>query len=246
MGGFFRKVAGAFIYLEDDAKGQVPALENTQLDQIELESAELLNQLGPSRLTAAEPAAVGTQPETVPVSASASIMEMTADQVFVAAALADTPNSAQRVLKLIAGLAMFPKEQQVVMLRAMDAADDAWSEREVLEDARRRQASLRNHVQAIEAEKQERLQRVAANAEAANAESQRALADIDRQMNELQQLREQTIARATTELSELEHQRKSVEESAERARRGITSVINAFSELITFFTGTDPKTAGKS
>lgn len=172
-------------------------------------------------------------------------MTMTADQVFTAAALGDGPNSAQRVLKIVAGLAAFPKEQQVVMVRAMDAADDAWSEKDVLDDARRRQASLRNHISAIEAEKTERLRWIASNAQSAEAEGKQALTEIDAQIAGLQQLREQTAARTHAALTELEQQRRQLEDSAEKARRGITTVINALSELITFFTGNDPRVPGK-
>jgi hypothetical protein len=245
MGGFFRKVAGAFIYLDEEAKNAQPRADEGQLDHVALDASELINQLG--HAAAPAPEAGGASPEALPPPPSgSSTMELTADQVFAAAALADGPNSAQRVLKIIAGLAMFPKEQQAVMVRAMDAADESWSEKEVLDDARRRQASLRNHIQAIEAEKTERLQWVAANAQSAEAEGRRSLETIDRQLAELQQLRAQTIASTTSALGELEHQRKQVEESAEKARRGITTVINALSELITFFTGSEPRAPGKS
>ena len=249
MGGFFRKVAGAFIYLEDEPKRSEegePAAHDVPLDHVAADAAELINQLG-GHTPAADPMAVapGAGAPDSGAPDSSSVMTMTADQVFTAAALGDGPNSAQRVLKIVAGLAAFPKEQQVVMVRAMDAADDAWSEKDVLDDARRRQASLRNHISAIEAEKTERLRWIASNAQSAEAEGKQALTEIDAQIAGLQQLREQTAARTHAALTELEQQRRQLEDSAEKARRGITTVINALSELITFFTGNDPRVPGK-
>jgi hypothetical protein len=204
----------------------------------------LIRQLGGTH-EAAPASAQGAAAEPAPGAPQISAMDMMADQVFATAGIADGPNSAQRVLKIIAGLSMFPREQQVVMVRAMDSADEAWSEREVLDDARRRQSALRSHIQTIEAEKAARLQSVAERAAQTQAEGKRRLDDIDQQIAELQKLRQEAVAVSTTVLAELEHERQRTEDVAERARRGITAVVNALSELITFFTGGEARPAGK-
>ena len=244
MGGFFRKVAGAFVYLDDEEEDTKPAPDAAELEGMSREASELIRQLGGAHEAAPameqSASAAGGQEPT-----QASAMDMMADQVFAAAGIADGPNSAQRVLKIVAGLSMFPRDQQVVMVRAMDAADDAWSEREVLDDARRRQSALRSHVQSIEAEKAQRMQSVAQRIEQTQAQGARRLHDIDQQIAELQKLREEAVAVTTTVLTELEQERRQTEAVAERARRGITSVINALSELITFFTGGEARPAGK-
>jgi hypothetical protein len=148
-------------------------------------------------------------------------------------------------LKIIAGLSMFPREQQSVMVRAMDAADETWSEKEVLADARRRQSALRSHLQAIDNERREKLEAVAARVERAQADGKRRLDDIDGQISELQKLRQEAVSATASALAEFEMARKQSEEGAEKARRGITSDINALSDLITFFTGGETKPAPK-
>jgi DNA repair exonuclease SbcCD ATPase subunit len=140
---------------------------------------------------------------------------------------------------------MFPKEQQVLMVRAMDAADETWSEKDVLADARRRQSALRSHLQEIETERSQKLQSVAARVEKAQAEGKRRLDEIDSQIAEFQKLRQEAVAATTSALTEFELAKKQTEEAAEKARRGITTVINALSDLITFFTGGDSKPAAK-
>jgi len=246
MGGFFRKVAGAFVYLDDEAEDAKPAPDAGELEGMSRDANELIRQLGGTHEPTPAAAPQDAPADAAHAAPQISAMDMLADQVFAAAGIADGPNSAQRVLKIIAGLAMFPREQQVVMVRAMDSADEGWSEREVLDDARRRQSALRSHVQTIEAEKTQRLQSVAQRIEQTQARGQRRLDDIDQQIAELQKLRQEAVAVTTTALAELEQERRQTEEVSERARRGITAVVNALSELITFFTGGEARPVGKS
>jgi chromosome segregation ATPase len=139
------------------------------------------------------------------------------------------------VLRIIAGLSMFPTDQQVVMMRAMDQADDTWSEAEVLEDARKRQSALRSHLQAVEGERAARIQELDAAIQTAQSQGRQLVEEIERQIAELQIQREAASADTTTSVTELEQQKKAVEDHAEHSRRGITHVINALSSLMGFF-----------
>lgn len=239
MSGFFRRVAGAFVHL-DEAKGATPApTQKGQFDEITRETSALLAQLEGSTKGSAQSESSAT-PAHLPAT------DMTAERVFQGAGLLDGPNSAQRVLKLIAGLSMFPAAQQLVMVRAMDAADDAWSERDVLEDARRRQAALRAHLGAIDQERTQNLGEVGARLDRTHTDGRAILADIDRQLAELANRREEAVASHATATQSLEAEKQRIEESAEVARRGITRVIHALSDLMTFFTGGEPKPGARS
>lgn len=244
MAGFFRKVAGAFVELEDDGKGadvESDATTAASLAEITRETSALLAQLEgrpaapPASaatghaVAAGEPAAAG--------SGAASVLQMNADQVFAAAQLPDGPNSAERILKLISGLSMFPPEQQVVMLRAMDAADEGWSEPEVLEDARTRQSVLRRHLQALEEERDARMGCLEEEINSTQTEGTSIVAEIDRQIADLQQKRQMALVDSTKAVNALQQKQVELEAEAEGARRGVTHVINALSQLITFFTG---------
>jgi tRNA(Ile)-lysidine synthase TilS/MesJ len=148
-------------------------------------------------------------------------------------------------LKLIAGLAMFPLEQQRLMLRAMDAADDSWAEGAVLEDARIRQNVLRRHLKSVDEERQAAVTRLRQALESKRAEGQSLVDEIDRQIAALQQKREQAIALTSTAVANLEQEERLLESSVEQSRRGITQVINALSQLMTFFSeGAAPVSAG--
>src|SRR5262249_38133530 len=137
--------------------------------------------------------------------------------------------------RMIAGLSMFPPEQQVVMVRAMDQADDTWSEDQVLDDARRRQSVLRGHLQSVEEERAARIQALDAQIQSTQGQGRQLLEDLDRRIGELQIQREAAIADATAAVAQLEQQKKALEDQAEQSRRGITHVINALSGLMGFF-----------
>jgi hypothetical protein len=244
MGGFFKKVAGAFVYLEDE-EGKKVAPGSAKTLEADDEADELIRRA--ARMTPESHAPKSTPPpipKTAPTT-SASAMAMDADEVYASAGIAEGPNSSQRLLKIISSLSMFPREQQALMVRAMDAADDAWSEKEVLGDARRRQSILRSHLQAIDTERKEKLDAVAARIDAAQADGKRRLEDIDGQISELQKLRQEAVAATASALTEFEMEKKQTEEAAEKARRSITAGVNALSDLITFFTGGETKPAPK-
>jgi len=237
MAGFLRKVAGAFVELEGEGGADK---SSGSLNEITRETSELLAQLEGMRDPAQPAAPRRREPPGAPAVSSrpaGSLMGMTADEVFVAAQIVDNPNSAQRMLKLIGGLTMFPPPQQAVMVRAMDAADDTWAEEAVLEDARVRQAALRRHLQAVEEERGVRQAELDQRIASTGAEGQKIVEEIDAQIAELQRKREAAVVESTNALAGLQQEKKELEEAAETARRGITHVVNALSQLITFFTG---------
>lgn len=244
MSGFFKKMASAFVEVEEDPNearsGSDGGKSRGSLDEITQGTAELMAQLeGMRGPAAAQPAPVAVSVGGAPP-VSSSRLQMTADGVFIEAQIADGANSAQRILKLIGGLAMFSAEQQVVMIRAMDQADETWAEDLVMEDARNRQAALRRHVQSMEDERATGVAQLSAEIERAKTEGRAVVDEIDRQISELQQRREKAVVDTAGQVSDLQHRQQELESTAAAARRGITHVINALSQLITFFTGGKP------
>lgn len=248
MAGFFRRVAGAFVEIETSPDDEAAAVAtgkrhgDPNLDEITRGASELLAQLESNPASA--PGRAATSGESAPADAAThaelppdSIMGLTAEQVFARSGLGDGPQSAPRVLKIIAGLSMFPPEQQIVMLRAMDQADDTWSEEQVLEDARRRQSALRTHLQAVDTERTARIQDLDSRIQSTQNLGRELIDEIDRRIAELTGQRETAIADSTSAVNRLDQQKKEVEDQAEQTRRGITHVVNALSALMGFFAG---------
>lgn len=264
MSKFFRKVASAFVQLEpepeprpaasSDPAPSAPPRERTAggLDSLTDDAASLLAQLegsggGASGSPGAEPA-----PETGVTSALGgpfdplASVQMNADDVFRRAGVADGPSSAQKLLKILGGLAMFPREQQLTMIRAMDAADETWDEKSVVEDARLRQEALRTHMRRVTEERMAQAQALQAEMEGAKQAGAAVLAEIDKRIQELYQRRE-AEAKATAEtISKLQVLDQQLRQQEDTARRGIAKVVDVLGGLIGFFEGSGPGAAPPS
>ncbi len=239
MSSFLRKVAGAFVVLDDGAgdasREESPA---ANLDDLTRDAAGLLTQLEPS---APQPSAGGAPGASA---ADASPMAMTAEDVFRAERIVDDANSAPRVMKLIAGLTMFPREQQLAMVRAMDAADDSWAEPAVVADARRRQDALRQHLTRVAEERARRTQEIADEVERTRQGGAAVLAELDRQIAALHARREQEAQQTASALAQLEVRQGEVVERETRARQGISQVIQALVSLLAFLGAPERRPGG--
>lgn len=242
MSSFFRKVASAFVVMDPaapaapDPNADADSPASQALDDMTKETGALLSQLE-ERKTLPGDAPAGGEP-------AAPVMAMTAEDVFQQAKLSDSPNSALRLLKLVAGLSMFPRDQQLAMVRAMDAADDSWSEQEVVKDAKRRQTVLNEHLKSLANERAKRMQGLATDIQSTRSNGEAVLAELDKRIAELFARREQEAATTATAISKLEQKQRELEAQEVRARQGISQVIQALSGLSTFL-GVPPGPEGR-
>ncbi|HMI94406.1 MAG TPA: hypothetical protein VK509_23700 [Polyangiales bacterium] len=221
----FRKVARAFVVVDEEAPAEATtASDGGGLDEITKDSSTLLAQLDGGSTSRAEPSG----------GAERGAAELTADDVFRLAGVRDDPNSASRVIKLIAGLAMFPKEQQLTMVRAMDSADESWSEDSVVADARQRVQVLRAHLDNLAQEREQSLTTLTAEIRHSQEAGAAVAAELDRQIAELYARREREAADTATAVARLEQQQHDVRQQEARARQGIAAVIQSLSGLLTF------------
>jgi hypothetical protein len=229
MSKFFRKVASAFVVVDDQSQADAQASSDAAegLENITSETSTLLAQLEGS------PAGSGAaaDPNAAP---SADRMDMTAEDVFRQSDIDDSPNSALRLLKLVAGLSMFSRDQQLAMVRAMDVADDHWAEADVVQDARKRQAVLRRHLSRIAQERTVRTNDLSSEIKRAKTDGDAVLAEIDQRIAALQTRRQQEAATTAASVVALEQQQKELELQETKARQGIAQVIQALGGLLTF------------
>lgn len=229
MSSFFRKVASAFVVIEEDpSKQAAEGVESAAgLDDITKETSSLLAQLEGRPTTPGDSAAQAS-------GSADSHMELMAEDVFRQAGLGDDANSSLRLVKLVAGLSMFPREQQLAMVRAMDAADDTWAEADVLRDAQRRQQALREHLQRVAHERAQRMTALSQEIDQTKKSGEAVLVELDKRIAELYARREQEAAATATAVAKLEQQQKELEAREARARQGISQVIQALAGLLSF------------
>jgi hypothetical protein len=221
-----RKVASAFVVIDEaaSATAEPASAEQEGLADMAKETSTLLAQL--ERRPAAEGIA-GAQPQT-------DLLDWTAEDVFRDSAIQDSPNSALRLIKLIAGLSMFPREQQLAMVRAMDQADDSWAEPDVVQDARKRQGLLRAHLTKVAQYRAERSAEIATAIETTNQNGRAVLAELDQRIAALYARREQEAAETAAAISKFEQQQKELDAREARARQGTAQVIQALGGLLSF------------
>ena len=224
----FRKVARAFVVVDDQAPGEEGSPEAAGgLEDITKDTSTLLAQLEASPGGGGQAADGGGGDDR-------SAADLTADDVFRLAGIQDDGNAAPRLVKLIAGLGMFPKEQQLTMVRAMDAADDSWSEDAVVADARKRVQVLRSHLDNLAQEREQWLASLMGEIQRTKEAGAAVTAELDRQIAELYQRREREAAETATAVARLEQQQSDVRQHEARARQGIATVIHSLSGLLTF------------
>ena len=226
MSKFLRKVASAFVVIDEDASAtaEPASAEQEGLADMAKETSTLLAQL--ERRPSAEGIATA-QPQ-------GDLLDWTAEDVFRDSAIQDSPNSALRLIKLIAGLSMFPREQQLAMVRAMDQADDSWAEADVVQDARKRQGLLRAHLTKVAQYRAERSAEIATAIETTNQNGRAVLAELDQRIAALYARREQEAAETAAAISKFEQQQRELDAREARARQGTAQVIQALGGLLSF------------
>lgn len=229
MAGFFRKVASAFVELPEEPRREPEPAPSTD------DVTELLAQIDASRAAkAAEPPPEPTPPAPEPAT---DLLHFDADAVYAASGVEDTPNSAGRLLKMIAGLAMFPADQQLAMVRALDAADASWTEGGVLADARKRQQILRAHQDKVEREHARRVAAIGEQGREAQMKGNGVVAEIDQQIAELQRLRQEALGETASTLARLDGERREADAALTNVRTTIAEAQAKLSGLINFFAG---------
>jgi hypothetical protein len=242
MSSIFRKVASAFVVMEPSAVAQptapakpsAPQARSSALHNLSDDADALLAQLEGRSGAGPRPSAPASAqaPAAAAGTSVANIFDAGAAEVFRAANLNDEANSATRLLKIIAGLQMFPREHQVLMIQAMDAADDTWSQGEVIADARRRHALLKQHLDQLAAKRKDELAVLQATIVARTQQGNDALAAIDRKIAELHAQREQSATATASELNLLQQEALSVESRETQARKGIEEVMATLNSLV--------------
>lgn len=241
MAGFFRKVASAFVELPD-AEPISPPGDHPEPDGFEPSDVnDLITQLDAMKSSGGVQAA----PPAAPPS-SGDAPNPTIEAAFESAGLDDGPNSANRLLKMIAGLAMFPAEQQLAMVRAIDSADDSWSEQAVLVDARARLVTLRSHQEAIDREHAMRLAALAEREREVQTSGESTVAEVDAQIATLRELRQEALTETANALAGLDSERRTLDEALLRSKTSLADLSTRLSGLISFFAGQRADRAGET
>ncbi len=180
------------------------------------------------------------EPAPEPVSAEPvqSIAESTAmslDDVYAAAGVPPSPYPAERLIRLMDGLKEMSDDMRRRTIEAIDAADDSWTIADPLRDARAKIAAIDQHLGTIRAGVAQAENEANARLAAARERNEGGIADIRRQIAELEGLLAREVARGAQELAAIEQALRSGKEGANREIDGLSRAAGTLQGLISQF-----------
>lgn len=143
--------------------------------------------------------------------ARASFEQRPFEEIYAAADLPASPFPAERLLRVLDGLAALEPAARKTAVLALDAADDSWAVEDSLLDGERKVRILEAARSEIEARTREALEQARAMVEQREQRQQDAVARIRQQIADLEGLLEREVARAAQDKADIE--------SAARARK---------------------------
>lgn len=138
------------------------------------------------------------------------------EQIYADQSVPTAPFSAEKLLKIIDGLAALDPPARIAAVRALDAADDAWSIDDALLDAERKSRALLAARSQLEQQARAALEQARTAVAERDQRQQEAVGRIRSQIADLEALLEREVARATEEKSALENAARSAKEACLR------------------------------
>lgn len=143
-------------------------------------------------------------PEAAPAVASGPIQEQRPlDDIYASARIGPSPFPAEKLLKILEGLAALEPAARRAAVTALDAADDAWTIDDALLDAERKIKALDDARKQVEGQARAALEEARAAVEAREHKQTEAVARIRQQIADFEGLLEREVARATEEKAAL-------------------------------------------
>ncbi|TDR47567.1 hypothetical protein DFR29_102227 [Tahibacter aquaticus] len=138
------------------------------------------------------------------------------EQIYADQAVAAAPFSAEKLLKILDGLAALEPPARIAAVRALDAADDAWTIDDALLDAERKSRALLGARSQLEQHARAALEQARAAVTERDQRQQDAVGRIRSQIADLEALLEREVTRATEEKSALENAARATKEACLR------------------------------
>ena len=160
---------------------------------------------------------------------------MSLEQVYEAASVPKAPYPAERLLRLLEGLKAMDDGTRRQAIQAMDAADDTWTIDDPIRDAAAKVAAIESHAASVRAALAQAEQETRAQIERQQLQHKGAVADIMRQMSELEGLLSREIARGAQESATQEAALKAKVESTTRELAGLSRVAGELRSLVAQF-----------
>ena len=168
---------------------------------------------------AAAPEPVAPEPPPVPalpVPTGPVVEQRPFEAIYAELSVAASPFPAEKLLKILDGLAALEPNSRKAAVLALDAADDSWTIDDSLLDAERKVRALAAARGQLEAQARQVLEQARDDIAARDASQQDATTKVRAQIAELEALLEREVTRATEEKAALESNARSTKEACMR------------------------------
>lgn len=166
--------------------------------------------------TADVPEASLPEPAPAPVPAGPIQEQRPFEAIYAEAQVAPGPFPAEKLLKILEGLAALEPAARKAAVLALDAADDSWHLDDALLDAERKLKALDHAKRQVEGQARSELERARSEIEAREQRQQEAVARIRQQIAELEALLEREVARASEEKAALQEAARGAKDACAR------------------------------
>lgn len=171
-------------------------------------------------------------PELAPeISGEAIVEERSFDEIFASANLPVSPYPAERLLRLLDGLREMDAVTRKAAVKAMDGADDSWTIADPVIDAQRKVAVLESYQELVSRQVNAIEQKVATEISDLKLNQERAIAEIRKQIAELERLLEREMLKTAEHIAGLESDVKAARDAAAREARRVAAEIGRLQEI---------------
>lgn len=137
-------------------------------------------------------------------------------EIYAEDQVATSPFPAEKLLKILDGLAALDPSSRKAAVLALDAADDSWQLDDALLDAERKLKALDGAKRQVEAQARAELERTRSEVEAREQRQQDSVARIRQQIADLEGLLEREVTRATEEKAALHNAARAAKDACGR------------------------------
>jgi hypothetical protein len=165
------------------------------------------------------------------------------ETIYNALEVPGSPFPAEKMLRLLDGLKAMDLNTRTTAVRAMDAADDAWTVEDAVLDAQRKVRAL-----------QDAKARLAQQAESAQAHAteqmrqreekhQQSVGAVRQQIADLEKLLEREVEKAAADKNEITGKARSAQEACARETRRLDTELARLQEILDTFAAPTPRNA---
>ena len=185
------------------------------------------------------PAAAAPQPVLAPEQSVVAEQKDFAD-LYREANVPVVAYTAEKLLKLMAGLESMPMEVRKQAVRAMDEADDTWTVDDSVLDAQRKVKALAIAKQKIAQQVASALQNADREIAAIQAEEQDKSTQVRKQIAELTALLDRGVARAAQQMADVRAAARTNQEAGDRESARLDAEMNRLGQIVITFSGGSP------